>query len=251
MALQLVCLFEGQPKRAAVVARPKQHDIDAPVGLARKEIARVRTTGEARRLPRFLPRNHASFEAVYDAVGNGLIDAGSVRGLRFLHRPWLLVGFCFCTSALNAACTCRTPPGEGGGSKRKGLRAQLFGGTAQRGSQNPKGKWPWRARSGQSPLAKACQPHSCASAHRFSRVALRQEQAAVVGGGRRGTRLETGRVPPPPRRADLNRLLNGIAGGGLISPEFAIRFIEITLSGKTKPCQRDFHGSDSGADVRP
>jgi len=95
VAFQLLRLFEGQPKRAAVVARPKQHGIDAPVGLARKEIARERATGEAWRLPRFLPGNHASLEAGNDAVGNGLIDAWSIRVLGFLHGLYSSSAFAF------------------------------------------------------------------------------------------------------------------------------------------------------------
>ena len=45
---------------------------------------------------------------------------------------------------------------------------------------------------GQSPLGKVWLPYLCAPAHSNLRVALRQEQAAEVGDGRRGTRLEAG-----------------------------------------------------------
>ena len=57
--------------------------------------------------------------------------------------------------------TCRTPRGERGGSKRKGLRAKLFGGDRALawGSQNPEGEWPCRAR-GAAPIRKAWFPYS-------------------------------------------------------------------------------------------
>jgi hypothetical protein len=48
-----------------------------------------------------------------------------------------------------------------------------------------------RARGGSAPIG-GLSTAWCASAHRIYRVALRQEQAAEEGGGRRGTRLETG-----------------------------------------------------------
>lgn len=48
-----------------------------------------------------------------------------------------------------------------------------------------------RARGGSAPIG-GLSTALCASAHRIYRVALRQEQAAEEGGGRRGTRLETG-----------------------------------------------------------
>ena len=51
--------------------------------------------------------------------GGGLLAVEC--GVVLLMVSWLpCFGFGFCTSALNAACTCRTPPGEGGGSKAQG-----------------------------------------------------------------------------------------------------------------------------------
>ena len=75
------------------------------------------------------------------------------------------LGVGFCTSALNAACTCRTPPGEGGGSKAQGEgsphRSEATGGAGKDGAQRvctsearKIGEYPCAARSGQSPLAQ-------------------------------------------------------------------------------------------------
>ena len=75
VAFQLLRLLESKPERGAVVARPKQQNIDATIGLAGVEVAREWAACETRRLPRLLPRNHASLEAGNDAVGNGLVDA--------------------------------------------------------------------------------------------------------------------------------------------------------------------------------
>jgi len=74
-AFQCLRLLEGKPERRAVFARPKQKDVDAPVGLAGIEVARERAASIARRLPWLFPRNHARFEAGNNAVGNGLVDA--------------------------------------------------------------------------------------------------------------------------------------------------------------------------------
>src|ERR1700744_5238752 len=67
-----------------------------------------------------------------------------------------------------------------------------FLGVPLAGEPKPGGRMALESAIGAEPLSEACQPHSCAPAHSNLRVALRQEQAAVVGGGRRGTRLETG-----------------------------------------------------------
>ena len=87
-AFQCLGLLEGKPERRAVLARPKQKDIDATVGLARIEVARERAASIARRLPRLFPWNHARFEAGNDAVGNGLVDAwpaGCVTVIAMCH----------------------------------------------------------------------------------------------------------------------------------------------------------------------
>ena len=100
--------------------------------------------------------------------GGGLlaVERWCCRG--WLRCSWWLAplrfGFGVCTSALNAACTCRTPPGEGGGSKAQGEGSPHpwsgAGGGAERtersgGLHKPKarkiGEAPCAARSGQSP----------------------------------------------------------------------------------------------------
>src|ERR1700679_4266828 len=87
--------------------------------------------------------------------------------------------------------TCRTPPGEGGAAKRKGRgisHPEQSGGRAKRRSaQAQRGRLlgnPLRCARAE-PSAKVWFPYACASAHMIFRVALRQEQAAVEGGGRR------------------------------------------------------------------
>jgi len=48
--------------------------------------------------------------------------------------------------------TCRTPRGERGGSKRKGLRAKLFGGTARSvGEPKPGGRMALQSAGGSAP----------------------------------------------------------------------------------------------------
>ena len=74
-AFQCLGLLEGKPERRAVLARPKQKDINATVGLSGIEVAGERAASIARRFPRPLPRNHASLEAGNNALGNGLVDA--------------------------------------------------------------------------------------------------------------------------------------------------------------------------------
>ena len=57
--------------------------------------------------------------------------------------------------------------------------------------------------AGAEPTSNAWFPSACASAHRIFRVALRQEQAAGEGGGRRWKRLETGEGRSPSLRRGL------------------------------------------------
>ncbi len=75
VAFQCLRLRECNPKRGGVFARPKQQNIDAAIGLAGIEVAWEWAACVARRLLRFFPRNHSSFEVGDDAVGNGLVNA--------------------------------------------------------------------------------------------------------------------------------------------------------------------------------
>src|SRR5581483_11008822 len=74
-AFHCLRLFESKPEWGAVLARPKQQNIDTTVRFAGVEVAREWAACVARRLPRLFPRNHTCFEAGNNAVGNGLIDA--------------------------------------------------------------------------------------------------------------------------------------------------------------------------------
>ena len=57
VAFQCLRLLERKPKWRVVVTRPKQKDVDSPVGLAGIEIAREWPAREARSLPALFPRN--------------------------------------------------------------------------------------------------------------------------------------------------------------------------------------------------
>jgi hypothetical protein len=63
------------------------------------------------------------------------------------------------------------------------------------GSQNPKGEWPWRAR-GAEPPSRVWFPHTCATAHMFTRRALREEASRRGGSGKRKA-VEARRKLPP------------------------------------------------------
>src|SRR6202453_5457062 len=79
--------------------------------------------------------------------------------------------FCSCrclSVAKRRHGTCRTPPGEGGGSKRKGLRAKLFGGTARSvGEPKPVGRMALQRAIGAEPLSEVCLPYARASARKI------------------------------------------------------------------------------------
>jgi hypothetical protein len=94
-AFQLLRLFERKPEWGVVLARPKQQNIDAPVGFAGVEVARERPAFEPWNLPRLFPRNHASLEAGNNAVGNGLVDARPVAAGCLLHGSSLAVAVAF------------------------------------------------------------------------------------------------------------------------------------------------------------
>src|ERR1700677_969700 len=82
--------------------------------------------------------------------GGGGLTLRAVAML-FMGVSSLAVAFA-CPLAKRRHGTCRTPRGERGGSKRKGLRAKLFGGTAQSvGEPKPVGRMALQSARGSAP----------------------------------------------------------------------------------------------------
>jgi hypothetical protein len=136
---------------------------------------------------RFWAKGVTLDEAAIVAVFMGVLSLGCCR--------------CFSCHAWHVP-TCRTPPGEGAGSKRKGLRAELFGGTARSvGEPKPRGRMALQRARG-DPLAGLS---TLLGAERRNYWGGRcgKERTAGMGSARRQSWLERGKVLLPYKRYSL------------------------------------------------